>query len=53
MPKASFVITGDIVDFTRLDNLYAALKRESNKLLKAWTIDIDVKYSEKQTPSGS
>lgn len=48
MPEASFTITGNIQDFTRLDNLYAALKRESDKLLTTWEIAIEVKYSEKQ-----
>lgn len=51
MPEASFTITGNIEDFTRLDNLYASLKRESNKLLSSWTIAIEVKYSEKQAES--
>lgn len=48
MPQASFVIKGDIADFTRLDNLYKSLKREGEKLLTNWTIDVEVKYSEKQ-----
>ncbi|KKM76709.1 hypothetical protein LCGC14_1377430 [marine sediment metagenome] len=48
MPQASFIIKGDIADFTRLDNLYKSLKREGEKLLTNWTIDVEVKYSEKQ-----
>ena len=48
MPECSFVIRGNIVDFTRLDNLYKALIRESDKLLEEWQMDIEVKYSEKQ-----
>lgn len=48
IPKAIFTITGDIEDFTRLDNLYKSLKRESDKLLKDWTIDIKVEYTEKK-----
>lgn len=48
MPECVFNITGSIADFTRLDNLYASLKREANKLLKEWTITAEVKYSEKQ-----
>ena len=48
MPEATFNITGNIEDFTRLDNLYASLKRESNKLLSSWKITIDVKYNESQ-----
>jgi hypothetical protein len=47
MPEATFIIRGAIVDFTRLDNLYVSLKRETEKLLKDWTIDIQVKYTEK------
>lgn len=48
MPQSTFVIKGDIEDFTRLDNLYKALKRESGKLLKNWTLDVEVKYTEKE-----
>ncbi len=48
MPQATFNITGEIEDFTRLDNLYTSLKRESGKLLSKWEIKIDVAYSEKQ-----
>ncbi len=48
MPISIFTVKGDIEDFTRLDNLYSALKRETEKLLKNWTIDVAVTYSEKQ-----
>ena len=48
MPLATITITGNIADFTRLDNLYTALKREGSKLLKSWSINVDVKYSEKE-----
>ncbi len=48
MPEATFNITGNIADFTRLDNLYKSLIRESDKLLSQWEIKISVVYSEKQ-----
>ena len=48
MPECVFTITGDIKDFTRLDNIYKALLRESSKLLTQWAITAQVKYSEKQ-----
>ena len=48
MPQATFNITGEIEDFTRLDNLYRSLIRESDKLLSEWEIKIAVAYSEKQ-----
>lgn len=48
MPKATFTIEGQIGDFTRIDNLYTSLKREGQKLLKEWTIKLDVEYQEKQ-----
>lgn len=47
MPEATIIIRGSIEDFTRLDNLYRSVKREGEKLLSGWTIDIEVKYSEK------
>ncbi|MBA7642996.1 hypothetical protein ES703_50706 [subsurface metagenome] len=46
MPQAKFTINGDIKDFTRLDNLYVSLKRETIKLLEKWNIDVEVKYTE-------
>lgn len=48
MPEATFIISGSIDDFTRLDNLYKALKREAEKLLKDWTMNVQVKYTEKK-----
>jgi len=48
MPEATFIISGSIEDFTRLDNLYKALKREAEKLLKEWEMRVEVKYSEKK-----
>lgn len=48
MPECTFIIRGAIADFTRLDNLYSALKREALKLLRDWEIQAEVKYSEKQ-----
>lgn len=48
MPESTFIIRGSISDFTRLDNLYNSLKREADKLLTSWTIDVEVKYSEKK-----
>jgi len=47
MPACTFIIRGDILDFTRLDNLYKSLIRETEKLLKDWSLDIEVKYTEK------
>lgn len=48
MPLAVFTITGSIKDFTRIDNLYSSLKRESDKLLTDWTIKVNVDYEEKK-----
>lgn len=48
MPEATFIITGSVEDFTRLDNLYKSLKREGDKLLSDWEIKVEVKYSEKK-----
>lgn len=48
MPQAIIKISGTIEDFTRLDNVYRSLKREAEKLLKGWTLNIDVKYEEAQ-----
>jgi len=47
MPSCNIVIKGDITDFTRVDNLYTSLKREANKMLTGWTIDVEIKYTEK------
>ncbi len=48
MPKAEFKITGEIADFTRLDNVYRTLKREAEKLLNGWTMNVEVTYQEQQ-----
>lgn len=48
MPEATFTITGSIEDFTRLDNLYKSLKREAEKLLSGWELNVKVQYSEKK-----
>lgn len=48
MPEAQFIIKGNIADFTQLDNLYRSLKREANKLLEKWEMNVEVKYSETQ-----
>lgn len=45
-PDVKVVLTGKISDFARIDNVYTTMKREGSKLLKDWTIDIDVKFSE-------
>ena len=48
MPKATFTITGDIADFGRVDNVYSALKREGSKLLRNWTMNVNVDFEETQ-----
>lgn len=48
MPESTFTIVGTIEDFTRLDNLYKSLKRESEKLLSEWTMNVSVTYEEKK-----
>ena len=48
MPECTFIIRGAIEDFTRLDNLYKSLLRESEKLLDQWQLDVEVKYTEKE-----
>ena len=48
MPEATFVIKGKIEDFTRLDNLYKVLRRESDKLLSPWDLTVTVQYLEKK-----
>ena len=52
MPRATYKISGDITEFDRIDNLYRALKREGEKLLKNWTIEVTAEFSESQKPSG-
>ncbi len=46
--RATFIITGDIEAFDRVDNLFRALKREGAKALKNWEIKIDATYEEKE-----
>ena len=48
MPQAEFKISGEIKDFTRVDNIYRTLKREGEKILENWTIDFNVSYIEKK-----
>jgi len=48
MPRTKFTITGDIVDFERIDNLYRTLRREGAKLLKNWEMTMESTYSEKE-----
>ncbi len=48
MPECEFIISGNIKDFTRLDNIYKSLLREASKLLTDWQMTASVKYSEKQ-----
>jgi hypothetical protein len=49
---ATFTITGEIADFSRLDDVYKVLKREGAKLLKNWTLTVTAEYTESQTPTG-
>lgn len=46
MPGIILSITGDIQDFSRIDNVYTTLKRESEKLLRNGTITINIDYTE-------
>ena len=48
MPQATITISGNIEDFTRLDNVYRSLKREAEKLLAEWVLKIEVSYEETQ-----
>ena len=48
MPQAVITISGNIEDFTRLDNVYRSLKREAKKLLGKWKLEVSVTYEEKQ-----
>jgi len=48
VPEAKITISGNIEDFTRLDNVYRSLKREAEKLLSGWKMDIAVSYVETQ-----
>jgi len=48
VPRATFTMTGDIENFDRIDNVFKALKREGEKLLKNWTIKVDAEYTESE-----
>jgi len=48
MPKTSFKITGDIENFDRIDNLFKTMKREGEKLLKNWVIEVESSYTESE-----
>jgi len=48
MPESTYIIRGTVIDFTRVDNLFASMKREAEKMLTDWTIDVEVKYTEKK-----
>jgi len=48
MPKAEFIISGEIDDFSRIDNVYNTLKREGAKLFVNWEIKVTAEYSETQ-----
>lgn len=48
-PKVTINLSGGIADFTRIDNVYTAIKREAPKLLKDWTLSITVDYKESQS----
>ncbi len=48
MPKMTVTLTGEITEFDRIDNLYAAVKRECKKMLKDWTINVAAEYTEKE-----
>ncbi len=48
MPESTYIIRGTVKDFTRVDNLFASMKREAEKMLIGWTIDVEVKYTEKK-----
>jgi len=44
--KAVFKITGEIKDFTRVDNVFAAMKREAEKGLDPWKIEVIIEFEE-------
>jgi len=46
-PELTVTITGDVADFGRVDNAFAAFRREAQKLLENWKIVLDLKYEEK------
>jgi hypothetical protein len=46
MPNCIFKIEGTVVDFSRVDDTYKAMKAQSMKMLKDWTIMLSVEYEE-------
>lgn len=46
VPQATFKITGTVADFSRVDNIYRTMKREGEKLLDDWKIELSVEYVE-------
>lgn len=51
MAAKEIVITlkGKIADFDRLDNVYRSIKREAEKLLSDWELEIEMNYRESGT----
>jgi hypothetical protein len=48
MPNCTFKIEGTVVDFSRVDDTFKAMRLQTLKMLKDWTISISVDYEEKQ-----
>lgn len=44
--ECKFTLTGEIKDFGRIDNAYSSIKTQVEKLLKNWTIEVEVNYAE-------
>ena len=49
VPRATFKISGEIDDFLKVDNLYKAMKTQGVKLLKNWTIEVSMEFTESET----
>ena len=47
MVNCNFKISGEILDFNRIDDALKAVRTQSQKLLKNWTIEVSVEYTEK------
>lgn len=45
-PEVQVTIKGNVLDFTRIDNAYKSFRREAEKLLANWQIEVKVEYSE-------
>ena len=43
-----FTITGKIIAFDRIDNALNSMRTQVEKLLKDWSIQIEVNYTEQQ-----